>query len=941
LIKFFHKTIFVFVWLLILEITAVQAQNYFRSIASGAWSATATWQMSPDGITWGPAAYAPSYTDNAITIQSPNAVTISANVTIDELTINLGATLITSGAAVLTINDGLSGVDLIVNGTFNESSSSSIAWTASASWQIASNGTLIRTQNTSSNFWQQRYIGGIATIPATANWILRKTAGANPSISTTAGVGGAFYPNLTIENNVAGMWTTATSSTFQGNSAFPTIKGNFDIGGAGTSTLNFLNQHTNGTPTRVLGNVIVRVGNILSNYGTGLEIQGNLTVNGNIQYDLNDLRTIDFSGSAAQTITVGALGACNVWNMRMMKTGNDLTLNSPLKVTNSLTFTAAGNGGRIFTTATNLLTIEDDATSPGASNTSHVNGPVRKLGDEAYIFPVGKNGYYRLCAMGLAAAGAGGTFWTETFTNGCASGCLAQTYTTGPNGPWTISSTGTNGAQPNQWFISCAENGNAAGTCGAGCGSDASLHVGANPNSECTCFSCVDPSGDCGAAYDACASGSGFSFCTGTLANNAAMDKRMESPTINCSGKTNITVAFNYVQAGQPGHDFASLWYSSNNGGSWAALANPLPATNNTGCSGQGRWTAYSIVLPAACDNNPNVKIGFRWQNDADDIGTDPSFAVDDITLGTTPAVDAYTAEYFKNNPQTVYNNILNPPLNHISQCEYWTLVRNVGSSPRTVTLSWDTPNSCGVTSLPDLRIAYFNSASWDDEGNGGTTGNTSAGTIITPAAINTFGPFTLASVTTQNPLPVTLLDFTATAQGNDVLLTWTTTAEINNDRFEILSSNSNATTNIFEEIGQVKGNGNSTSVHRYSYLDERPSKKGTYYYRLKQVDYDGITAYSNIVGVNFKNGNQLTLIGVVPNPYSDKTSIQMFIAEPGLLQERIFDVFGRQISSASYPLDKGMFSFDPEESVRLIPGIYLVELFFNDEKFVTRLVKE
>ena len=145
----------------------------------------------------------------------------------------------------------------------------------------------------------------------------------------------------------------------------------------------------------------------------------------------------------------------------------------------------------------------------------------------------------------------------------------------------------------------------------------------------------------------------------------------------------------------------------------------------------------------------------------------------------------------------------------------------------------------------------------------------------------------------------------------------------------------------FFEEIGHVKGVGNSTGVHKNSYLDQRPSKKGTYYYRLRQVDYDGKTAHSNIVGVNFKEGDQLTLIGVIPNPYSEKTSVQMFLAEPGILQQKIFDVFGREVSSASYAVDKGMFSFDPEESVKLTPGMYFVQVLLNDEKIVTRLIKE
>lgn len=147
-----------------------------------------------------------------------------------------------------------------------------------------------------------------------------------------------------------------------------------------------------------------------------------------------------------------------------------------------------------------------------------------------------------LFCISFSFANAQTTFWTETFTNGCTSLC---TTFTGVNGGWTITSTGTNGAKANTWFFSCAENGNAAGQCGSGCnGSDASMHVGNIAGSPAAAFFC--PTGDCGAAYDA---------------TNAQVvtNKRAESPTINCSGKSNITISFNYMERGQGTSDDATF----------------------------------------------------------------------------------------------------------------------------------------------------------------------------------------------------------------------------------------------------------------------------------------------------------------------------------------------------------------------------------------------
>lgn len=219
------------------------------------------------------------------------------------------------------------------------------------------------------------------------------------------------------------------------------------------------------------------------------------------------------------------------------------------------------------------------------------------------------------------------TVWAEEFENGCATGCYANTYVSGPNGAWTISNTGTNGSCANRWFISCAENGGAPGSCGVGCGNNETLHVGndvacVSPNG---CFFC--PLGDCGAAYDAgCPPAICFICCS---CNSPQTDQRAESPTIDLTGMASMTLSFNYMEGGQGSTDNATLWYFD--GAVWTQLAD-MPKTP-TCVGGQGQWTSYSIALPASANNNPAVRIGFRWVNDNDGSGADPSFAVDDLEI--------------------------------------------------------------------------------------------------------------------------------------------------------------------------------------------------------------------------------------------------------------------------------------------------------------------
>lgn len=217
------------------------------------------------------------------------------------------------------------------------------------------------------------------------------------------------------------------------------------------------------------------------------------------------------------------------------------------------------------------------------------------------------------------------TVWGEEFENSCVQGCYASAYA-GPNGAWTVNYVGTNGICANRWFISCQENGGVAGSCGVGCGNNETLHVGndiacVSPNG---CFFC--PTGDCGAAYDASCPPALCVFCCSC--NSAQTSQRAESPVINLTGFTGMTLSFLYMEGGQGAIDNAEVWYF--NGAAWALLGD-MPKT--VLCAGQGTWTNYSVALPASANNNPNVRVGFRWVNDNDGSGADPSIAVDNVQI--------------------------------------------------------------------------------------------------------------------------------------------------------------------------------------------------------------------------------------------------------------------------------------------------------------------
>lgn len=97
--------------------------------------------------------------------------------------------------------------------------------------------------------------------------------------------------------------------------------------------------------------------------------------------------------------------------------------------------------------------------------------------------------------------------------------------------------------------------------------------------------------------------------------------------------------------------------------------------------------------------------------------------------------------------------------------------------------------------------------------------------------------------------LPIELLYFEGYATQTGILIRWGTATELNNFGFEVQRSIFNQP---FEGIGFVPGSGNSNSPKHYFFFDSTITESGTYYYRLKQIDYDGATHFTDTIEIQF-----------------------------------------------------------------------------------------
>ncbi|HUH75385.1 MAG TPA: T9SS type A sorting domain-containing protein [Chitinophagales bacterium] len=152
--------------------------------------------------------------------------------------------------------------------------------------------------------------------------------------------------------------------------------------------------------------------------------------------------------------------------------------------------------------------------------------------------------------------------------------------------------------------------------------------------------------------------------------------------------------------------------------------------------------------------------------------------------------------------------------------------------------------------------------------------------------------------------LPIELVSFTGKYVDMNVLLDWLTASEINNSHFDIERSENGID---FKTIASINGNGTTSSPSNYQFIDYQSNLGTQYFYRLKQIDFDGGVNYSNIIQVNtpFISGVHVGL--VYPNP-ADKEAQFRIYSDQNLqdLKYRLYDASGKLVFENQLKVSKG-----------------------------------
>lgn len=177
--------------------------------------------------------------------------------------------------------------------------------------------------------------------------------------------------------------------------------------------------------------------------------------------------------------------------------------------------------------------------------------------------------------------------------------------------------------------------------------------------------------------------------------------------------------------------------------------------------------------------------------------------------------------------------------------------------------------------------------------------------------------------------LPVKFVSFDASFAGNTVNCKWITEAEINNHHFELERSLDG---NEFATVAIIFSAENTTNVrNHYSYKDNSLSvqNRGTIFYRVKQVDIDGKSAYSPVAYV--KKGAAISKNMLVsPNPFSEALSVKFESAETGQAEIKILSLTGQPVVTKNTIVNKGANNLQVGELSNFSRGVYLLQVSIN-----------
>jgi hypothetical protein len=141
--------------------------------------------------------------------------------------------------------------------------------------------------------------------------------------------------------------------------------------------------------------------------------------------------------------------------------------------------------------------------------------------------------------------------------------------------------------------------------------------------------------------------------------------------------------------------------------------------------------------------------------------------------------------------------------------------------------------------------------------------------------------------------LPVELVAFEATSQGQDALLTWRTAAETNNAGFRVEHRPPERAT--WREAAFVDGAGTTTRPQSYR-TRVRGLTPGRHRFRLKQVDRDGTTTTAGTTALVVRPAGRYALEAPRPNPTAGTAALTLSVRTEQTVRATLYNTLGQAV---------------------------------------------
>jgi hypothetical protein len=191
--------------------------------------------------------------------------------------------------------------------------------------------------------------------------------------------------------------------------------------------------------------------------------------------------------------------------------------------------------------------------------------------------------------------------------------------------------------------------------------------------------------------------------------------------------------------------------------------------------------------------------------------------------------------------------------------------------------------------------------------------------------------PFAVLDDPYNSALPVQLASFSVTSTGHEIFLRWRTASETNSYSFEIERSGIakyGDANRQWKTVSSVEAQGNSSVPKEYSFT-EILTQSGTYLYRLKQVDRDGRSEYSEEIEVAVGHSPHKFSLGQnYPNPFNPTTRMEFSVSKTDKTTLKVFNILGEAVATLyDAAAEAGMKHHVTFDATHLASGIYFVRL--------------